>query len=184
MKIDTALRTFTEKYDAEAMQYVDRLSKDFGLVQKRRSMKGVAIQEAFSRFTEYLDGYGKYMCSNIDNPKASPRSTIQETTEHLITQDLFKSADLLYEHVGTFVTSYLEGVQKLLSTIDSVKTTMAEAGVDADAIGDVNDYADKFMERADAEFYPVMERIITASGYTSSKALAPGAPKKEVPVFL
>lgn len=183
MKVDTAVTRFMESYNEEMMSDIDRLSRETGLVAHHYKMPAVNLQESFDQFTQYLEGYAKYKTENMSNPKASPQEKIRETTSRFC-ESLFKPLDLKYSDIPGFIASYLEGTQKLTSKVDELKSVMTEAGVDPSDIGDVNDFCDQFMEKADGVFYPLMEKFVRASGYTTRHALKRGAPKKETPVFL
>ncbi|MDE7345126.1 MAG: hypothetical protein K2N48_00100 [Muribaculaceae bacterium] len=185
MKLDNAVRIFTEKYDAEAMGSIDQLSNEFGLVANRHTMPAIALQEAFDKFGAYLEGYGQYKIRCMNDPKASSQEHIKEATEKFMGTLLGKT-DLPYAEVANFVKSYAEGVQKMIPRVEAVKSAMMEANVDAECIGDVNTFADQFMEKVDAAFYPVMESILLASGYTTHKALSREAQmaRGPAPVFL
>lgn len=184
MKIDSALKTFTERYDAEAMAYVDSLSNDFSLQVSRSTMEAADIEKAFNTFGTYLEGYAKYMKEHAEDPKRSSREAIRNTTTNLIQNKLFESVKLPYGNVAKFVRGYLDGVKGLLEKVETIKTGMTESGVPAEAVGDVNDFVDEFMEATDNAFYPIMERILRASGYTTTMNLSGRGPKKEEPVFL
>lgn len=183
MKVDNAIKMFTEKYDQEAIRYVDRLSNEFGLKVNKCTMPAVNLQESFDQFIGYLEGYGKYKVKHLDDPKASPQEKIRETTTRFC-ESLFTPADLRYSNVVEFVTGYLNGCQRILNIVETVKNDMMDAGVADEDVGDVNNFVDEFMEKADAAFYPIMDKIVRASGYTTEKALAKNAPKTQAPVFL
>lgn len=184
MKIDNAIKVFTEKYDEEAMRYIDELSSEIGLKHHGFGMKGIALQESFDKFSEYLEGYGNYKVKNMNNPNASTQDAIRSATEKFINESVFHEKKLKYCDSNKFVASYIEGVQHLLGKVDEVKNAMTEAGVDPEAIGDINSFTDRFMERVDSLFYPIMESLMKASGYTGKAFFDPKKPKTETPVFL
>lgn len=178
MKIDSAVRVFTEKYDTQAMRSIDEVSKEFGLNINGHNIKLFNMNESFDLFRRYLRGYSDYKINNIENEKASPHSAICEAVDRFIDTQLFHEKDIKYCDLPAFVKGYVEGVSQLLGDIDHLKEAMMEAGVDLDEVGSVNDFVDKFMESLDAAFDPAMDKILWASGYNAQKALYG---KKETP---
>ena len=138
MKIDSALQKFSEKYDRAAIQSIENISKDFGLVTQKRTIKGFNINEGFEDFKDFLTKYSKYKVENMNNPKATPQSMICERVETNTRDEIFKETQMLYNDIPAFVESYLSGVQQLTATADKIKTSMLESGVDVNSIGDVN----------------------------------------------
>ena len=174
MKIDTALTEFTERYDSDAMASIDSLSKQLGLVANRRTIPLFNMKESFDNFSKYLEQYGDYLVKNKNNPKASSREIIQESTKKFINDKICnESVNVLYASLPEFVQSYVEGVEHLHETIDSVKNNIEFNEVDLEYAGDVNEYADAFMEKMNTKFYESMHRILWASGYNANK----GVPK-------
>ena len=189
MKIDSAIQTFTEKYDRVAMESIDELSNDLGLCANRSTIKGFNIQEAFDRFSEYLKGYGEYKIENKENSKASPQDVIRENVANFIDNHVFECADIPYSRVNEFVRTYLEGIESLISTIDTVKNDMIVEDVDLEAVGDVNDFADHFMGKLQECFDPVIDKILWASGYNAhQRMMKTGSASREgvlpTPTFL
>jgi hypothetical protein len=172
MKIDSALKVFSEKYDRGAIQSIEDISNDFGLVTQKRTIKGFNIKEGFEDFQDFLSKYAKYKIENMNNPKATSQSLICERVEKNINEELFKENEILYNDLPTFVESYISGVQLLTTKADEIKQSMFESGVDSDSIGDVNNFVDTFIERLDQSFTPAMDRILWASGYNSKMKLS------------
>lgn len=186
MKLDSAIRSFSERYDRDALASIDRISKDHALVAQRHTLKGFKITESFDQFCEYLQGYASYKIENANNEKASNQEVICESVSRFIDTQLFESCEILYPDLPKFVTAYANGVQKLTETVDQVKEKLIDAGFD-EAAGDVNGFADEFMTHLDEAFHPTMDRFLWASGYNSYRALH--TPKKkptpaEVPTFI
>lgn len=188
MKIDSAIQNFLEKYDAESMDSIDRVSGELGLRASGSTIPVFNIKESFDRFDEYLRGYGQYKIENIENPKASPQETIRENVASFINNHIFECAEIQYPKLPEFVQTYLEGISSLLETIDGVKHDMMVEGVDMEAVGDVNDFTDHFMDKLQEHFDPAMDRILWASGYNAhQRMMHPSNEDKEVssgPTFL
>ena len=45
MKIDSALKVFSEKYDRNAIQSIEDISQDFGLVIQKSTIKGLTSKK-------------------------------------------------------------------------------------------------------------------------------------------
>lgn len=177
MKIDSALVAFTESYDREAISSIDTISKDPVLEKalvagQRMGLKLFNLQESVNHFNDWLKGYASYKINWNGKDEASPQEVIKESaTRMLESPNMFKETKVLYPDLPKFVQGYVEGVQTLLETVDLVKSTMTENGVDSEAIGDVNDFCDQFMTKFDESFHKSMDTILWASGYNTRKRL-------------
>ena len=49
MIIDNAIKTFVEKYDREAMDSINVISQDLGLVHNKYTLKGFNITESLNK---------------------------------------------------------------------------------------------------------------------------------------
>jgi len=67
MKIDSAIKTFYEKYNREAIQSIDNISNDYGLNISDSIIKAFNINESFDKFKTYLEGYTSYKINNKDD---------------------------------------------------------------------------------------------------------------------
>lgn len=172
MRIDSAIKSFTEKYDRLAIESVDQISNDFGLNVSGSTIKGFNIIESFQMFESYLRGYARYKIENANNPKASPQEAICEAANNFIGTQLFAEKNMKYSELPGFVKGYVEGIESLLKTIDDTKGSMMEAGIDQSCIADINGFVDTFIESLDTKYVPVMEKILWASGYKSNQALS------------
>lgn len=191
MKTDTAFKEFLEKYDNNAIMSIDVLSNNFARNAQFKKISLYNMKECFESFCDFLNGYAQYKVENINNPEASPQDAIQKSTQSFIESDILKSVDVPYRDIPDFVTGYIDGVKKLTETVETSKQMMIEANVDQDAIGDVNTFADKFMDRISESFDEGMNRLLWASGYKSNqilierKGVAPKSNNEEPdPVFL
>ena len=188
MKIDTAIRDFVEGVNREALQSIDELSQETGLVLNGVKMQAFNLQESCEKFASYLEGYGRYKVQNLENPKASDQQAIHESTDRFIgSNQLFHETSITYPEVPGFVKSYITGIQRILEAVDATKSMMMEADVDQDAVGDVNEFTDQFMDRLHEHFKPWMEKVLWESGYMAKQRLF-GKKKQEnaepKPVFL
>lgn len=174
MKIDSAINNFLEKYNHEAMESIDRISKDYGLVIKKVPFRVFNIQESFNKFDSWLKGYASYQIESVDSD--SDQATFDEISEscdrYINNDEMFVETDVTYDKLPEFVKSYIEGINTLLATVDELNNSMMEADVDPVMVGNINEFVDKFMTRMDESFESTMDRILWASGYNSSKAIA------------
>lgn len=185
MKIDFALKEFTEKYDREAMESVETISKDFGLNIHKHTIKLFDMKESFDIFSKYLRSYATYVTENVNNPQASPRESILASVDKFIASKLFNESEVVYSELPAFVESYVSGIKDLNSTIDEAKNTILNCeGADPVFAGDVNDFVEKFMTRLDESFTPAMDKILWASGYNSKQKLSGKKSVKKKPLFL
>lgn len=165
MKLDKEVQSFLETYDRTAMMYIDKLSSDYRPENKISGMCGFNITESIDIFGQYLEGYCDYKIQNQNNPNASSRPVIQKSVVTFIAENLFKPDFIPYNSMNQVIRSYLEKMDGLVKTVDKVKSNMNEAGVDYVSIGDVNDFADMFIESFHERFDPIMEDVLMASGY-------------------
>ncbi len=185
MKIDSAIKEFTEKYDKDAMESIERLGNDYTLNITEQKIKLFDIKESFDMFRNYLRDYASYMSGNASNPL--PKDSIMESVKRFIDSQLFKESQMLYKEVPVFVESYITGIDELNKEIYETKASMSEAGVDAENVGLINEFCDVFVDRLNESFDTTMNSILWASGYNSRKrlqAVIKGENKKETHVFL
>lgn len=171
MRIDSAVKVFSERYDREAVESIDELSRERGLVLNECKIPAFNLGESFSKFSQYIKEYAEYKVKNINNKKASSQESIQESVSMFIDTQLFREEAVKYADLPKFVVSYIDGVNALTEAVEESKRVMLEANVDPEAIGDVNDFTDKFMDKLHESFDPTMDKILRASGYTSRKNL-------------
>lgn len=186
MRIDSAIKAFSEKYDRDVFRSIDAISNDYSLRISDSSIKAFNLAESFQTFDQYLKGYASYKVENVNNPQASSQETIRESVRKFIDTQVFKECHVKYGDLPGFVTGYVDGVRTLLETVDEVKRNMVDADVDPEAIGDINEFTDMFMDRLHESFDPSMDRILWASGYNSKARLSASATaeKPKTPVFL
>lgn len=184
MKIDNAIKLFTEKYDRSAIQSIQNLSEEYGLNIHKSTIKLFNIKESFDTFNKYITAYANYVVENANNPEASSRESISASVNKFIESQLFKESDVLYSDLPSFIESYVNGINSLNSTIDEAKTTILECDdANPEYAGDINEYADMFMDHLDESFTPAMDRILWASGY-NAKQIISGKRKENKPLFL
>jgi len=185
MRIDYAIKAFSEKYDRDVFKSIDAIAGDYALRVSDSSIKAFNLVESFNIFDQYLKGYAAYKAENVNNPNASSQDTIKESVKKFVDTQIFKESHLKYSELPEFVTGYVDGVKTLLETVDEVKRNMTDANVDPEAIGDINEFTDIFMDKLHESFDPSMDRILWASGYNSRVRLSkPVSEKPKAPVFL
>ena len=164
MRIDKAERSFLESYNADMMRSIDEISKNLGLNENGHTLKGFNLEEAFDRFSQYLEGYAEYCIKNENNPNASTDQQIAESVRAFIETAVFQDRDLKYRELPGFVQGYISGCRKLTESVNKAKDSLMDAGLYEQA-GAVNEFCEQFMERVDGRFHPAMDRILDASGY-------------------
>lgn len=185
MKIDSAIKDFSEKYDRDAIQSIDNISKDYALKISESTIKVFNLVESFDIFSKYLKGYSTYKLENVNNPESSSQDTIKESVKKFIDTKIFTETEIKYSALPSFIKGYFEGVNLLIETVDNIKRNMIDCDVDSEDIGDINEFVDMFMDKFNESFYPTMDRILWASGYNSKKKLYDRETKSiPAPVFL
>jgi hypothetical protein len=184
MKIDTALKSFTEKYDKKAIQSIDDISKEFGLVINRKKISGgFNLHESFKLFSQCLNSYLEYKLANPkEDEEHSNSEIIQDFKETGL--KLFKDCDIKYSDFPILIKGYIEGVNTLKNTVDSIKGVLIENEIDQNSISVINELTDIFITEFHNRYDPLMERILKMSGYTYNKILSKKNEKKMKPVFL
>lgn len=184
MRIDNAIKAFSEKYDREAIQSIDNISKEYGLNIHGNTIKTFNLAESFDMFNQYMNGYAAYKVENVNNPEASNQETIKESVQKFIDTQIFKESETKYADLPNFVMGYVNGINSINETVNEIKRVMTDGDVKAEEIGDINEFTDMFMDKLHEHFDPVMESILWASGYNGKKRLDNGPTKTKAPVFL
>lgn len=181
MKIDSAIKNFSEKYNRDMITSIDHISKDRALNLKGATINLHNMAESVNSFVMFLEGYSGYLITNIGKPEISPHEVIKENFNAFIKSDEnFKEASVKYSDLPAYVQSYVEGINKILESVDKVKREMSEAEIYTEAIADVNDFVDSFMDRMDESFSSDMDQMLWASGYNSAMRLFKNrSPKKK-----
>lgn len=165
MKIDKIKKKFFESYNESAMNSIDELSKEYGLVINNKGINLFNIRESFEKFNTYIEGYCEYIINNKDNENASSRETICESANKFIDEGIFTECLVLYKDTPEFVKTYIEESDHTIDNIDKIKTKLFEAAVDAEYIGDINNFCDLFVDKLNQNFTESMNKLLTASGY-------------------
>ena len=183
MRIDRAIKEFSEKYDRDAIQSIDEISRERGLVIHEHTINTFNMNECFDTFNKYLNGYANFQVESVNKPNTPSLKELKESVDKFINTSLFKETTTKYSDLPEFIAGYINGVNSLCETVDEVKRIMTDGEVDGNAIGIVNEFTDIFMYRLHESFDPMMETILWASGYNGKKRLAEGN-KTPTPVFL
>ena len=183
MKIDNVIKSFYETYNREAMESIDRISKEIGLIENGHSINAFNIIDAFDKMESYMKGYANYKITEKTNPNASSQSDIKSLTYKFIDSNVFSECKLGYNEIPAFIESYIKRTDSLIKTLDEIKESMSVADIDQESIGDVNDMADHFVEKLQESFNPVMDKILWASGYNARQRLR-NEKVQPKPVFL
>lgn len=189
MKIDSALKEFTERYDREMIESIDDLSKNFGYNINKYTIPVVNINESVNKFKTFMEGYLDFEQKNVDNYPVDHKTVVEQTNNFINSDELFNEEKLLYSELPEYVKSYVEAIKTVSDLTDSVKLGLMECGSDSDHVADVNSFVDAFTERMQTKFYPVMDQILWASGYNARQRLSKAgtstaANPKSTPVFI
>lgn len=189
MKIDNALNNFCERYDREAMESIERISKEIGPVQNDLIIPAFNIKESFDICSAYLRDFGEFVERSLDESKREHKLMAESTAESMHagferyfneSTNMFTDKQLKYNEFPEFVSSYIEGIQNVTTTVNEITGKMIEEEVRPEIIASVSDFTDMFMERMDEHTYPVVDKMLWASGYTSKKRLAESNHEKVV----
>lgn len=170
MRIDSALKEFTEKYNQAMFEAVDELSNNFGYNANGYKMCCINITESTEMFEGYLVGYKDYVLKHPN--EVPPHDQILERTNEFIDQNLFKAQAVPYKELPKFIESYVSSIRKITEATESIKSIMEDANIDQEKIGNINAYVDSFIEKMQESFYPCMDKIIWASGYNTRQRLS------------
>ena len=183
MRVDKALKDFVKRYDEEAINSIETISKDFALNVSKNKIKSFNIKGGFNDFSNFLTGYSSYKIENINNKDASPTNAILEKGKTFIQSELFKNDETSYAEIPLFIESYISGIQTISELTDNIKAQMIEAEVDQESIGAINEFIDEFVDVLHDSFYPQMNKFLWASGYYSRKKLF-DKNRKTKPIFI
>ena len=178
MKLEKAIKNFVEKYDRTVMEYIEKISNDFGLVYSKQTIPSFNMKLAFEKFTEYIEGYADYKIRtlNEETPGLS-QDEITETTkkwcEKLFNSDeICKNSDLTYDKIPEFIECYITEIKSLITTVEANKNRLMSENVDLKSVGMISEYADIFMDNLVPRFECVIDKVLLASGYVSAQRLA------------
>jgi len=171
MKVDSLQKEFINKYDENAMKFIDRLSKNKSFTFNKNSIKAFNLKESMDDFQKVLDGFSTYKIQSMKENNSVSNEVILNKMETSINKDFFHESKLLYSDFSSFIGTYLNSIIEMVETTNNVKSSMMEAGVDQDSIAVVNEITDMFIDRLQESFNPVMESILWASGYKSHQIL-------------
>ena len=172
MILDTAINDFLNRYNREMIQSIEDMSKGIGYRENNFTMPAFDMKSAFSKFETFLCGYADYKIKNINNPNAVDQDTILENSKTFIDKETITDCAIKYPELPQFIADYLNGIKCLTDTCCKVKCDMEHTeGLDHAYIGAVDDIVTYFVEKVQAAFYPVMDNMVTASGYRSNELL-------------
>jgi len=182
VKIDRCIKNFLESYDSSAMESIDKISQEYGLVVNGHTLNLFNIKEAFDTFKDCLSLYARYQIENVNNDKKLTHDQTFSNTMKFIEEKIFGEKAYKYNELPNFVQSYIEGVNQVITVCDHSKSSMSEADINNEFISDINEFCDKFIDIMDQKFTEAMDKVLLASGYTTNKALSDTTPKKK-PIF-
>jgi len=186
MYLNESIKCLFNKYDKAAFESLDELSNNQAYKIKELFTEGVNLNEAFETFNTYIEGYIQYKLQSVENPseKIMPLKTITENAHYLVDNKLFFNSRILYTDVKNYIESYMNGVNKVMKTIDDGKVKLFEANIDNESIGALDEFSEYFIDKLNDKFYPFIEKMLWASGYTGKKKMQELINKSETYTFL
>ena len=172
MNAQQSLKFFSDRYNEEMISSIESLSNELGVQYHKCRIVGANLSESVNEFKDFITNYVKYKKENINNVDASPQKAIYESAINNISSELFSPADLFYKDFPSYIESYLTGIQEVDKLCDQGKQELMEAGVDIDSVGAIEEFASLFYRRLNESFYPVVDRMVNASGYTARQNLS------------
>lgn len=166
MILDSAIETFLETFDRDAIMSIDNFSKDELEIRNKAKISLFGITEAFNRFDQIISNWGKTNLRKLI--KEGTDYTLQDASKEVsdfINLKIIKPKEVLVSDLPAFVESYLTGVKKTLDNIENIKIEMIKNKINNENIGIINDFADHFMEKVNTEFFKGMDTILWATGY-------------------
>ena len=179
--LHNSLRAFTEAYDEEKMQYIDKISNERGIVLNEWSFLGVDIDRAFTEFSDFIKTYTEHV---LKKDKKIKMENINDRLKKNLKEDLLKESQIKYSSVPSIVENYVESVTNMIELVDDSKKKLFENGVDHEIVGHITECTDIFMEALNKSFNDMMERVLRASGYYSDNALFKNKRKRNKINFL
>lgn len=170
MIIDSAIHDFIEKYDREAIQSIDALSKDKASQRNKIKYKLFNIEESFNKFKTLIDNWGKYQIRILTEATNFTEEEAKKQTNDYIDQ-LIKEKEIKSEDLSSFIESYLIGIKTVTNSINNTKARMLNENVNQENTIYINEMADRFMNIINNKMNESMEKLLLASGYTTKKIL-------------
>lgn len=171
MIIDSAIHDFITKYDREAIQSIDELSKDKSGKLNKIKYKLFNLTESFDKFKILIDNWGKYQIKILTESTNFTEEQAQDEVDDYIDK-LVKDKDINSEELSSFIESYLIGIKDITNLINSTKARMLDENVNQESTTFINEISDRFMKIINSKMDESMDKLLMASGYTTKKRLS------------
>lgn len=172
MILDRAINTFLESYDREAIEFIENMANDQRLGYTDYKINLFNINEAFEKFNTIIENYGKYQTRILTEETKYTHDKVCSDYNAYMESEMIKEDKVKSNDIAKFVKAYIEGVDNTLRHIDEVKTKMMQDGVPGNKIGEINNFADIFMNKVNEAFTESMDKILLASGYKTKQKLS------------
>ena len=159
----------------EDMQALQQLSRRGSSIDGIMRFNGFDIRKVFNEFTEYLEGYQQFITEEVDTEIT--RERIQESLDRFIEKTLSKDARIRYSDIGAFYYGYEHCSEDLRSKVLEIKSDMLLESVQPESVGDVGDFAEKFIDAVGKKHAEVIENVLCENGYRNMAI--PYKPKQE-----
>lgn len=181
MTKDRILSEFVDTYDRTMMESVENISKEFGLVIHNHTIDVNDINEAKNNFCEFVNDFTKYKMNETKNTKNVSLDEIRTHTKNMVTTEMFNTAKWRYKDLPAYVESYVNLISEVDKFVEECRVKLFEYEANQDDIGFLTEATELFYDTMKSKFDSSMDKILTASGYKSKKAISE---KTKSPIFL
>ena len=181
MTADKMKSLFLDTYSKEAIQSIDRLANELGLVEKRYTIEVFNLREGTDSFIQYLEEFCNYKLNEKLAVKQVSMEKIKTHSSEMIESRLFNSIKIEFKDLPEFVKSYIDAIDRVNEKVQGIRSQFISSQISPDDIGVLSDMEDKFYNMLKDRFDRTMQTILTASGFNTQKKLNDTTPK---PYFL
>lgn len=181
MAFEKYVRAFTESYSAEAMESIDNLSTERGLVVHKHTIPLVSLSKAKNTFLGYMKEFVEYKNNEFERSKTIPIEKIKEHTNRVIQEHVFEMEDVRYENLPQYISEYVQNIKEVDKFMEETNMDFYLNGLGSESIDFMMEATDTFLEKYQEKFNESMDKILTASGYKTKMKLNDKTAK---PIFL
>ncbi|MBD5583602.1 MAG: hypothetical protein HDQ88_00760 [Clostridia bacterium] len=147
----------------EDMQALQKLSRRGSSVEGIMRFDGFDVHKVFNEFTEYLEGYQQFITEETDTDVT--RERILESLDRFIEKTLSPTERIKYSDMADFYYGYEHESENLRAKVLEIKSDMLLESVQPESVGDVGDFAEKFIESVGKKHVEVIEKVLCENGY-------------------
>lgn len=192
MNLFTALKSFSEKYNREAISSINSFCERIDVINSPFKFEAVDIPRAFRMFGEYIEGYVSYKCEHPSEGIEKNNQILNQTKSFIESgtdkeeTNLFQSVQIKYTEARDFIKNYISDIGNLVSHVNEYTNILYEAGVTNEDIGLLTEMCDEFINAIQPHIEAVMNHMLGATGY-NYKLLQEASKHKKVeskPIFI